>query len=245
MAENKKGFILYADQVDTFKQLTNEKAGELIKHVFSYVNDEEPCTDDLIINLAFTPIKKQLQRDLDRWENTRKKRSEAGKASAEARKNKKQQNSTKPTSVKFVEQKLTPLNCVEQKLTKSTVSVNVNDNVNDISNNNTIPVTSDKPKDGIDFDNLLLIINKHTGRCFKIINKSIQAKYKARLKEGYTKKNIKDAIVNACNDPYHKENNLKYLKPDYFARANTLDLHAFKKTKQSLKHSENPYKSQL
>jgi hypothetical protein len=61
MAKDKKGFILYADQKALFEQLPNEKAGELIKFIFAYVNDENPVTEDLIINLAFTPIKQQLK----------------------------------------------------------------------------------------------------------------------------------------------------------------------------------------
>jgi hypothetical protein len=42
MAENKKGFVLYADQKSIIDMLPNEKAGELIKHIFAYVNDENP-----------------------------------------------------------------------------------------------------------------------------------------------------------------------------------------------------------
>jgi len=52
MAKDKKGFILYADQKAIFDQLPNDKAGELIKFILSYVNDENPETDDLIIKLA-------------------------------------------------------------------------------------------------------------------------------------------------------------------------------------------------
>jgi hypothetical protein len=86
MATDKKGFILYADQKELFDQLPNDKAGELIKFIFAYVNDENPITEDLLVKLAFTPIKQQFKRDLKKWENTREGRSKAGKASAEARK---------------------------------------------------------------------------------------------------------------------------------------------------------------
>lgn len=85
MAKDKKGFILYADQKALFDQLPNDKAGELIKFIFAYVNDENPNTDDIIINLAFTPIKQQLKRDLKKFEETKEKRSEAGKAGANKR----------------------------------------------------------------------------------------------------------------------------------------------------------------
>jgi hypothetical protein len=121
MAEEKKGFILYADQRSIIELLTNEKAGELLKHIFSYVNDENPVNNDPLIMLAFEPIKLQLKRDLIKWESTKGSRSAAGKASAEARKLAKeiQQSSTKATNVKSV----------QQSSTNPTVSVNVNGNV--------------------------------------------------------------------------------------------------------------------
>ena len=122
MAEDKKGFILYADQKELFEQLPNDKAGELIKHIFAYVNDEQPKTKDLLIKLAFTPIKQQFKRDLEKWETTKKGRSKAGKASAEARRIKKEQEATNSTSV----------DSVQQSSTNPTVNDNVNVNVNDI-----------------------------------------------------------------------------------------------------------------
>jgi hypothetical protein len=85
MATDKKGFVLYADQKALFDQLPNDKAGELIKFIFSYVNDENPISEDLILNLAFTPIKQQLKRDLVKYEKTKDSRSKAGIAGAKKR----------------------------------------------------------------------------------------------------------------------------------------------------------------
>jgi hypothetical protein len=114
MAEQKKGFILYADQKALFEQLPNEKAGELIKFIFSYVNDENPITEDIIINLAFTPIKQQLKRDLVKFLEIKEKRSEAGKIGMAKR-----------------WQSITNDNKALQAITNITVNdnVNVNDNV--------------------------------------------------------------------------------------------------------------------
>ena len=108
MAKDKKGFVLYADQKELFEQLPDEKAGELIKHIFKYVNDENPTTEDLFIKLAFTPIKQQLKRDLKKFEATKEQRSRAGKRSAEVRKE---------------QRKLTPFNTVQRDSTKATVTV--------------------------------------------------------------------------------------------------------------------------
>ena len=85
MAKDKKSFILYVDQKDLFNKLPDEIAGKLIKHIYSYVNDENPKSDDLIVEIAFEPIKQQLKRDLKLFEEKRVKRSEAGLAGANKR----------------------------------------------------------------------------------------------------------------------------------------------------------------
>lgn len=123
--KDKKSFLLYCDLIHTINKLPNEKAGELFKHILSYVNDLKPVTNDALIDIAFEPIKQQLKRDLIKWEGIRGKRSEAGKKSAEIRKQNKQV--------------LTSVESVKQTSTKPTVSVNVSDSVNvndkEINNN--------------------------------------------------------------------------------------------------------------
>jgi hypothetical protein len=85
MAKDKKSFILYVDQKDLWNKLPDEIAGKLIKHIYSYVSDENPTSDDLIVEIAFEPIKQQLKRDLKLFEDVKVKRSEAGKAGANKR----------------------------------------------------------------------------------------------------------------------------------------------------------------
>jgi hypothetical protein len=68
MAENKKSFLLYCDIIHTVKKLTDEQAGKLLKHILSYVNDEDPTTDDILLDLVFEPIKQSLKRDLKKYE---------------------------------------------------------------------------------------------------------------------------------------------------------------------------------
>ena len=75
----------------------------------------------------------------------------------------------------------------------------------------------------IDFEKLKDFINQKTGRGFKLVNKQVQGKYLARLKEGYSKQDILDAVSNAVKNDYHKEENFKYLTPEFFSRAVTLD----------------------
>ncbi len=124
MAENKKAFILYTDLVSVVRKLIlkdrenkTNYAGELFYHILEYVNDSNPVPIDFIIEMAFEPIKLQLKRDLQKYEVTRAKRSEAGKISAEVRK----QNSTNSTHVESV----------KQGSTNSTVIDTVKDTVTD------------------------------------------------------------------------------------------------------------------
>lgn len=67
MAQNKKSFLLYCDQQGIFNKLPDDIAGKLIKHIFAYVNDENPPCDDLLLSIAFEPIKTQLKRDLVKY----------------------------------------------------------------------------------------------------------------------------------------------------------------------------------
>ena len=125
MAKDKKGFILYADLIKVVSKLPNETAGKLFKIILSYVNDLEVSIDDLLLEIAFEPIKNQLKRDVVKFEQVKSKRSDAGKRSAELRALKKEeQNPTNSTSVESV----------QQTSTNPTVTVNdiVTDNVTDI-----------------------------------------------------------------------------------------------------------------
>ena len=72
MATDKKSFLLYCDLIHTVEQLTDEQAGDLLKHILRYVNDKEPQTENVITRIAFEPIKQSLKRDLQKYEDIRK-----------------------------------------------------------------------------------------------------------------------------------------------------------------------------
>lgn len=79
MAENKKSFVAYVDWKNIFTMLSDTEAGQLIKHLLAYVNDENLELEDRYLKLAFEPIKMQLERDLEKYEKVKERRSEAGK----------------------------------------------------------------------------------------------------------------------------------------------------------------------
>lgn len=130
MAAGKKSFILYADWTGIFDKLPDHKAGKLIKLIFDYVNDKNPQTEDVLLQIAFEPIKQQLKRDLQEWEAKRTKRAEAGilggiKSGESRRSRSKRSNASKNEANEAV-----------------TVTVNVTDTVTD-----TVTVCKDTPPD--------------------------------------------------------------------------------------------------
>lgn len=97
---------------------------------------------------------------------------------------------------------------------------------NHTNNSNTDIIKKDNNtinNNNINFDKLLSFLNSKTDRNFKLVNKEVQGKYLARLKEGYSKQDILDAISNAVKSDYHKGENFKYLTPEFFSRSETLD----------------------
>ena len=119
MAENKKSFVLYSDSQGLVNQLPDDVAGRLLKHIYAYVNDENPISNELLLNVAFEPIKMQLKRDLIKWETQIEQRRNAGLRSAEIRKR-------NATSVN--ERSISSTDNVNDNVNDN-VSVNVNDNV--------------------------------------------------------------------------------------------------------------------
>ena len=65
--KNKKSFTAYCDWIDPFDKLTDQEAGQLIKHIFQYVNDQDPEPPSRLIDILFSPIKSTLKRDLEKW----------------------------------------------------------------------------------------------------------------------------------------------------------------------------------
>jgi hypothetical protein len=128
--EGKKSFVLYCDSLEILSELADEDAGKLFKIIHQYVTDKDPEINDPLLKIAFLPIKMQLKRDLKKWNNTREKRSEAGKLGGRPKK----QDKAKKANALFDNQK---------KQDKAKKAVNVNDNVNVINNNKAFAADAD------------------------------------------------------------------------------------------------------
>ena len=72
----KKAFILYNDYIKHIGKLSDEEAGKLFKAIFDYVNEGKLPDLDGMAAMAFSFIANQLDTDLQKYEETCKKRSE-------------------------------------------------------------------------------------------------------------------------------------------------------------------------
>jgi len=233
MAEDKKGFLLYADLIHTIEKMPNDKAGLLFKHILNYVNDLNPVTDDLIVELTFEPIKQQLKRDLLKYKETKIDKSNGGKLGNLKRWHKDLHDKVIKNeldineAIEIANNRKTSHTDTMQSLPIGQIAVNVNDNVKVINNN----------IESIDYDVFLEFINTTFGRKFQLINNKVKNKYKALLKQGYKKNQIKQAVINASKNDYHKQTNYQYCTPEYFSRAETID----KFSSISLINNDNVY----
>ena len=124
----KKSFLLYDDSYETLQYLNDEQLGRLTRMIFNYRINGVVCDVSDPLFFCFNPIRVQLERNEIKYIDEVEKRSIAGKASAEARANKRQQDSTHVESVEHNEQVSTnPTDSVSD-------SVSDNDSESDILN---------------------------------------------------------------------------------------------------------------
>ena len=69
MAKDKKSVLLYCDLIHTVEKMDDETAGKFFKHYLRYINDLNPKTDNLVVDISFESVKQNLKRDLIKWES--------------------------------------------------------------------------------------------------------------------------------------------------------------------------------
>lgn len=126
MAEGKKSFILYTDQYNFIKVLPDELAGQLFKHIYKYVNDENPPEpENLAIQVAWAGIKESLKDDLKKYE------AQVSRIKANGKQYQKEKTNVEPISN-------------QSRNEVGGVNDNVNVNDNELSKDNNINITFNK-----------------------------------------------------------------------------------------------------
>ncbi|MBR4627688.1 MAG: hypothetical protein IKO47_08325 [Ruminococcus sp.] len=74
---NKKSFVLYTDYFEHINSLSDAEAGRLFKAIMLYESGKDTPALEGCTAMAFSFIRSQLDRDNEKWEEVRRKRSEA------------------------------------------------------------------------------------------------------------------------------------------------------------------------
>lgn len=119
MGSKKSSFIYYLDWAEELLTLPSELRLKVDDAVKRYVLYGEEPTDREVIYSMFGLMRKQIDRDADKWNDIRLKRSEAGRRGAEVTNRQKSANDGK----------------CRQKSANSAVNVNVNGNVSSNEDN--------------------------------------------------------------------------------------------------------------
>ena len=138
----KNSFILYTEDLDVVINELGEtfRIGELIIAINNYVKDKTiPQFTDPMLSMAFKFIKNKLDKDIEKWEQTKQARSEAGKK----HKGNQYTNKSNGTNGTNVPKEMEQMEQVGTNGTNGTeyvtVTVDVNDNNNIINNNTNTP----------------------------------------------------------------------------------------------------------
>jgi len=190
MAKDKKAVVLYCDLIHTIEKMDNETAGQFFKHYLQYINDLNPKTDNLLVELTFESVKQNLKRDLKKWEVRAEKSRENGKLGGRPPKN----------QVGFKETKKTKQVISEPKKPDT---VNVKDNVKDKDINTNIVKAFPNEKTFIDWFNYgrLKLLGKE-GKT-KILGSTDKNNFKL-LNSTYTRDEFKHAVTMMAEDEWVK-----------------------------------------
>lgn len=133
-------FILYTEIREVIEHLSLEQKGILFQAILDYESDLEPVIDDAVAKIAFIPIKQNLDRNNEKWEQKKVARREAGKKGAEKRWGIRKEEDSMANDSNAINANSKNSNAINansnewQSITK--IAVNANENVNGNGNGN-------------------------------------------------------------------------------------------------------------
>lgn len=99
----KDSFVFYLDWIDHLSILEPEDAMRVLRAIQGYLEGKDADSLSGAAAMAFSFIKAQIERDRSKWEDTRKKRAEAGRLGAQV--TNERQKAANPANADFDEQK--------------------------------------------------------------------------------------------------------------------------------------------
>ncbi len=191
---NKKSFVIYCDIRDQLELLTDEQVGVLFRSVVKYTsNEEELSSNDGMVKLLFSVIKKQIDRDTEKYKAVCERRREAGSKGGKQKVANAKQKVANVANASKCEQNLA--NVADSDNDSDSVSTEV-----DIKEN-TIVLKKDKlslsppSEEFIKFNQWL---DDHCPFVLKVKTQMTEPEYQKLLAK-YTKKEISDVLESLNN----------------------------------------------
>lgn len=212
MQVEKKSFVLYNDQSKIIQKLSDKQAGVLIKKIYSYVNNGiYEMDEDAIVDIVYTVLTEQINRDIEKYCDKIEKSSNSGKIGNLKRWHPEiyELYNEGQISIDDALKQSKQISGPDKTRLHPIANIAVNDTDNVIDNENEIDIDTNK---------LLENYNSILGKKTRIISKSVLIRIRQLLKEGYNKGDIITAVRNAANDPFHKDSNYKNLTLEFITR---------------------------
>ena len=187
----KNSFVLYTDYMAQLSLLTMEQRGILLTAIMAYQMGQELPQMDAVTTMAYSFIRRKLDADNAKWEETCRKRSEAGKMGGRPRKNpeadviSEKQMKAKKANGFFEKQSFSE---------KAKKADNEYEYDNEYVNDNNKNIMSGKP--AAPYAEIVEYLNQKTGKRFSAKAKDTQKHIKARWSEGWTLDDFKKVIDN-------------------------------------------------
>ena len=193
---NRKSFVIHCDIEDQLDLLTNEQVGTLFRSVVRYAsNEEEISSNDGMVKLLFSVIKKQIDRDTEKYKAVCERRREAGSKGGKQKVANAKQKVANVANASKCEQNLANVADSDNDSDSDSVSTEV-----DIKEN-TIVLKKDKlslsppSEEFIKFNQWL---DDHCPFVLKVKTQMTEPEYQKLLAK-YTKKEISDVLESLNN----------------------------------------------
>ncbi|MFV0420123.1 MAG: DUF6291 domain-containing protein [Dysgonomonas sp.] len=178
--QKQNSFVLYTDYIKHISLLTDQEAGQLFKALFKFVEDGKDPEFTGALNMCFSFVSSQIQRDKEKYTDVCQKRAEAGKNGGK-------QKQANLANAKSDKQNIANVaNAKSDKQKQANLADN--DTVSEIDIDTAIE--DDKSKYSKEFKQFWDAYPKKAdkGQAYK--------NYKARLKDGYSSEELLIAVVN-------------------------------------------------
>lgn len=207
-----KFVTLFIDSYSELSLLSDAQTGRLIKALLQYADSGEmpDLSDDTLVQLMFSILKKQIDRDFETYEEKCERRTSSAKKAAQARYRKKEKScETHATACVSCQDK-------DKDNNKDNDNNDDKDKYNDDDNSNAHSADMNRASPAIEIAESYEIVdflNQKAGTSFRATAKHTRRLLADLFRQGYTADDVKRVIDKKCRE-WKGTEYAKYLRPE-------------------------------